>query len=79
VGDAVDAAEIGSAAEDKARVLLQDDLPLSGNPVGVISSSLARATLCESDRSVTNGCHLGRVFRLIASELFQKSKPLTLP
>src|SRR5882757_9468803 len=34
-GDAVDAAEIGSAAEDKARVLLQDDLLFSGNPVGV--------------------------------------------
>src|SRR5712675_3691872 len=34
-GDAVDGAEVGSATEDKASMLLQDDLPLAGNPVSI--------------------------------------------
>src|SRR5882762_2198329 len=79
-GDAVDAAEIGSAAEGKARVLLQDGLPLSGNPVGVnFKFPLLRTTLRESDRSVTNIAHLGRVFRLNSFRVVPEIETANIP
>src|SRR6267154_80246 len=79
-GDAVDAAKIGSAAEDKASVLLQNDLTLAANPVGInFEFALLGTTLCERDRLVTNVAHLRCVFRLDSCRVVPEIETVDVP
>src|SRR5258707_15211177 len=68
--DPVDAAEIRAAAEHETRVLLQNELLLSGDPVRVyFQFSLIVSALCQRNGAVANAAHFGSVLRLDGSRV----------
>jgi len=79
-GNAVDAAEIGATTKDEAGVFLQNELlPAADQSASNFQLSLIAPLFASVIARWRMLPILGISSTLIASELFQKSKPLTLP
>jgi hypothetical protein len=78
-GDTVDATESGPAAEDEVGVFLEQNFFVERDPIGVdVELALLRTAFAETMERWTMAPIFGAFSGLMASELFQKSMPLTL-